>query len=329
VLRIIDVSAWQGSYQGARIDWPKVAQSGFAQGVYIRAAAGLMADPDVAVNVAGARAAGLPYGFYQYLDASAGAVAQADFFLAVAERNGGIGDLPPACDVEESNGQPLAAVETWCARVAGAVPPAQTPLVYASENFFLTALVGLDARWRRWVADWGAEPRIPYVGWQYTDAATCPGIVGPVDASWFDPAVLPPPSPLSPPTAGYVLAAADGGVFTFGTARFFGSMAGHPLNRPVVGIAVRPQGDGYWLCAADGGVFSFGAAPFLGSMAGHPLNAPVVGMAAAPDGKGYWLFAADGGVFSFGTAPFYGSMGGRPLNAPVVGGATWPTGGAS
>jgi hypothetical protein len=36
---------------------------------------------------------------------------------------------------------------------------------------------------------------------------------------------------------GYLLVAADGGVFTFGDAAFFGSTGGIHLNRPIVGIA--------------------------------------------------------------------------------------------
>jgi len=125
----------------------------------------------------------------------------------------------------------------------------------------------------------------------------------------------------SPAGKGYWEVAADGGVFAFGDATFYGSMGGKPLNSPVVGIASTPTGKGYWEVAADGGVFAFGAATFDGSMGGKPLNSPVVGIASTPTGKGYWEVAADGGVFAFGAATFYGSMGGKPLNAPVVGSA--------
>ncbi len=100
---------------------------------------------------------------------------------------------------------------------------------------------------------------------------------------------------------------------------FHGSMAGQPLNQPIVGMASTPDGGGYWLVAADGGIFAFGDAGFYGSMGGKPLNQPIVGMAATPDGKGYWEVAADGGLFAFGDAAFHGSMGGQPLNKPVVG----------
>ena len=126
----------------------------------------------------------------------------------------------------------------------------------------------------------------------------------------------------------YWMVASDGGIFTFGGAGFFGSMGGHPLNRPIVGLAAAPDGKGYWEVASDGGIFNFGAsAGFYGSAGSLHLNKPVVGMAATPDGKGYWLVASDGGVFTYGDAVFHGSMGGHPLNKPVVGIAATPSGG--
>jgi hypothetical protein len=116
------------------------------------------------------------------------------------------------------------------------------------------------------------------------------------------------------------LVAADGGVFSFGSAGFYGSMGGKPLNAPIVGMATGVGNAGYWLVGADGGVFTFGNAGFYGSMGGKPLNAPIVGMAATPDGQGYWLVGSDGGVFAFGDATYYESLPGIGVhpNAPVV-----------
>jgi hypothetical protein len=41
---------------------------------------------------------------------------------------------------------------------------------------------------------------------------------------------------ITPDNKGYLLAAADGGVFTFGNAQFAGSAGSLKLNKPVVGI---------------------------------------------------------------------------------------------
>ena len=62
----------------------------------------------------------------------------------------------------------------------------------------------------------------------------------------------------TPDGGGYWLVAADGGVFTFGDAGFYGSTGNLHLNQPIVGMAATPDGNGYWLVAADGGIFSFG-----------------------------------------------------------------------
>src|SRR5581483_6172823 len=77
---------------------------------------------------------------------------------------------------------------------------------------------------------------------------------------------------LEEPAAGYAVIGADGSIWSLGPAPFtspvlttyFGSMAGHRLNAPVVGAAFTPVHDGYWLAAADGGIFTFGSAPFDG-----------------------------------------------------------------
>src|SRR5205085_2660221 len=93
------------------------------------------------------------------------------------------------------------------------------------------------------------------------------------------------------PQPGYWLVGADGGVFSFGDARFVGSLAGVALNAPVVSAAATPDGHG----------------PFAASVAGKRLNAPIAALAANPNGRGYWLVGGDGGVFSLGQAGFMGS----------------------
>ena len=136
--------------------------------------------------------------------------------------------------------------------------------------------------------------------------------------------VLEKPSPAG--GRGHWLAGADGGVFAFGQAQYYGGLGTTRLNRPVVAMASSPTGRGYWLAAADGGVFAFGDARYWGSMGRARLNSPVVGIAPTPTGRGYWLAAADGGVFAFGDARFLGSTAALKLVKPVVGLAPTPTG---
>ncbi len=129
-----------------------------------------------------------------------------------------------------------------------------------------------------------------------------------------------------PNGSGYWLVGADGGVFSFGGAGFFGSTGSLHLNQPIVGITSTPDGSGYWEVGADGGVFAFGDARYFGSTAAIQLNKPIVGMATTPDGNGYWLVSADGGVFAFGDAPFRGSAMGLSPTSAIVGLAASPDG---
>lgn len=71
---------------------------------------------------------------------------------------------------------------------------------------------------------------------------------------------------------GYYLVGADGGVFCFGNAKYYGSIPAlqqantmGKLNAPIVSMNLWPDGDGYVLVAADGGVFAFGSAKNLGT----------------------------------------------------------------
>jgi endonuclease/exonuclease/phosphatase family metal-dependent hydrolase len=143
----------------------------------------------------------------------------------------------------------------------------------------------------------------------------------PVRTSTFTVAMLPTANELVSLSTGdgYWEVAGDGGVFSYGSAQFYGSLPGFGVHvNNIIGMARTPSDHGYWLVGKDGGVFAFGDAGFYGSLPGLSVNVNnIVGMAPTKDGKGYWLVGSDGGVFAFGNAAFFGSMGGRPLNAPV------------
>ncbi len=130
---------------------------------------------------------------------------------------------------------------------------------------------------------------------------------------------VPPPSGKTTATShGYWLTGSDGGVFSFGNARFHGSTGAMVLQRPVVGMVPTADEGGYWLDASDGGIFAFGNSQFYGSIPGlglnpagsglpHSLNAPIVAVEPSIDDGGYFMVASDGGVFAFGDAHFAGS----------------------
>lgn len=124
------------------------------------------------------------------------------------------------------------------------------------------------------------------------------------------PSTPPPGTPAVSPCQGdsYWLTAADGGVFSYGCALYFGSMGGQHLAAPVVGMA--SDGVGYRLVGGDGGVFNFEAVdPSVGAPQSYSCS-------SAP--SGYWVATTTGGVYSFGNAEFEGSAGDTHLAARVV-----------
>jgi hypothetical protein len=138
-------------------------------------------------------------------------------------------------------------------------------------------------------------------------------------------------SAATPTGAGYWLVDSGGDIFSFGDARFAGSVGGKsqskPLRKPVVAIVPTRSGSSYWEVAADGAVSAFGdaVAPAGNRLPGTKLKAPVVG-AARVGLNGLELAAADGAVFPLGGAPAYGSMGGKPLGKPITSVSTTPAG---
>jgi hypothetical protein len=135
---------------------------------------------------------------------------------------------------------------------------------------------------------------------------------------------------------GYWLDASDGGVFSYGDTKFYGSVPElgiHPygsglpesLSAPIVGMVPSSDDDGYFMVASDGGVFAFGDARFEGSCysVGGCSGAA---LAVMPDatGNGYWVVTQTGSVYAFGDAPYYGAPG--PQSVPVTSAVPTPDG---
>ena len=114
---------------------------------------------------------------------------------------------------------------------------------------------------------------------------------------------------------GYWLVASDGGIFSYGDAKFHGSTGSIVLNKPVVGMAVTNDGNGYWLVASDGGIFSYGDAQFYGSTGSIRLNLPIVGLAPTTDGGATGSSDSTAASSRFGDAAFFGSTAGWGMYA--------------
>ena len=89
---------------------------------------------------------------------------------------------------------------------------------------------------------------------------------------------------------GYWLFASDGGVFTFGDAKFYGSAGSRHLTSPVVAMQRTPAGNGYWMLAPDGDVLRVRRRPqATATSAAAPTTAAPARLLVSPSGKGYWI----------------------------------------
>ena len=128
----------------------------------------------------------------------------------------------------------------------------------------------------------------------------------------------PAPYPSSSAANGYYVLGSDGGIFTYGSAPFHGSVPGLGLRVQSVLMAVTPSSNGYWVLGSDGGIFSFGDARFHGSLPGAGVRNVAIDLKPTPAGNGYWILGADGGIFAFGDARFHGSLPGVGVNTRAV-----------
>ena len=174
------------SYYDTSVDWnaAKVAGIDFA---FIRVTDGTQyQDPKFAEYWAGARAAGVIRGSYQFFRPAEDPIAQADLMLSLM---GPLqpGDLPPVLDVEVSGSlsttQVTANVHAWVDHVTTAI--GRVPIVYAGLYSWPTLTGSADLTSSPlWIAQYttAACPNIPspwtqWMFWQHSDTGVVNGVV--------------------------------------------------------------------------------------------------------------------------------------------------------
>jgi len=184
------------SYYEDSIDWNAAHGAGI-DFAFVRVSDGTTyRDPKFAAYWAGARAAGVLRGAYQFFRPAEDPIAQAELLLDLM---GPLdpGDLPPVIDVEVSGGltQPevAASVQSWVTHVAQRT--GRVPIVYAGLYSWPDLTNSADVTTSPlWVAQYtsAACPNIPgpwprWTFWQYSSTGSMPGIPGAMlDVNVFD-----------------------------------------------------------------------------------------------------------------------------------------------
>jgi GH25 family lysozyme M1 (1,4-beta-N-acetylmuramidase) len=199
-VRGVDVSRWRGS-----IAWPRVAHGGY-RFAFAEATNGFAVDPTFVRNRSGAKAARIAFAGFHFARPAgstrsgviANAVAQADFFVSVAQPQ--TGELAPVLDLERTGGLSASSLRAWASAWLDEVQQQVgiRPTIYASPTFWRRAVgdasVFAAAGSSLWVAHWHVRsPRVPaadwgatgWTFWQWTNCSHVPGIRGCVDGDVY------------------------------------------------------------------------------------------------------------------------------------------------
>ncbi|MEW6476677.1 MAG: hypothetical protein AB1679_30830 [Actinomycetota bacterium] len=128
--------------------------------------------------------------------------------------------------------------------------------------------------------------------------------------------------------SGYWMVGADGTVYRFGDASWYGNAA---VGRAeAVDVEPSPSGNGYWVVDETGRIFAFGDAPWFGNVDGSGLRPGerVTSVSARHPEPGYLVFTSKGRVIAIGPdgqaeRPGVGHL---TLNGPVLDSVVTPSG---
>ncbi len=197
----IDVSYWQSG-----IDWPKVRATG-QRFALVKATEGeVYADPTFNDDWNGARLSGLLRGAYCFFHPKQDPKKQADHFISIVQAQTDRGELPPALDLEVTDGltpdKIIPRVKVWLDDVEQAF--GRKPMIYSGVAFLETNLSELGGGPPAWTRDYpfwlswypspyvdGMDPLMPrgwfnWTFWQYNDTGRLNGINTKVNLDVFN-----------------------------------------------------------------------------------------------------------------------------------------------
>jgi lysozyme len=190
MIRGIDVSHHNGD-----VDWSKVAKAGIVFAFAKATEGSTIVDTQFAANYAAMKTSQVFRGAYHFFRPSLDAQAQTVNFLKCVPKLAP-GDLPPALDVEVSDGQApqtiVNGIQKWLDTVAAAL--GRMPLIYTSASLWNTNVGSKSfAKYPLWVAHYTSKsaPNLPigfsdYSFWQYSESGNVGGVTGSVDLDRFN-----------------------------------------------------------------------------------------------------------------------------------------------
>lgn len=226
----IDISNWQGN-----VDFAQVKNSG-VQIVFMKATEGnYYVDAKLSANYQGSKNNGLLVGFYHFFKANLDAKVQAKYF--VDNIQGKTPNCRLALDIERTEGYNSNDLSNKCAvfleevkRLSG-----KDVVVYTYTNFAQTSLTNILSAYPLWIAHYGVTTPgsnpiwNSWVGFQYSDSGSIPGVGGNCDLDVFTNGILLDGTVVPiPPVSG-------GGSSGLGTTQIYTVQSGDTLS----GIAQR------------------------------------------------------------------------------------------
>lgn len=178
MVKVIDVSKWQGS-----IDWSKVD----ADGAIIRIGVGTSDAKEGywKQNIAGCEKYNIPFGVYLYSKAKSTSEAKAEANFTLSQIKGHTLSLPVFFDAEEKGTESVSkeCADAFCKVITDAGYKAG---IYCSESWFNSFIKATV--YSPWIAKYSTKtPSIgqEMIGWQYTSKGSVNGIKGNVDISYW------------------------------------------------------------------------------------------------------------------------------------------------